>query len=191
MPKLPNTKRAIKAAIAAQNATPATPATNTANMLPNNVTVAQPPNGVPASYGNIVTVGRKQYGGSYYATLTSVNYTLVNQFVTACLTAIKGSTAIVTPVKLSLQVNNVHGTSQRVGIVSLHGQTAQAHIRYLTAAGWALAGTLGLTVYGPNMGLPVGKQGPKAHSNHMVLTAANMPAVVKLFAAHAATIAAS
>lgn len=155
------------------------------NLLPANVQVAQPPNGQTATYGNVLTVGRKQYGGQYYGTLTAANYQLATTFTTAVLAAVKGSIAQVTPVKLSYNVANVHGTMQRIGVLSYHAQQAQVHIRYLSAQGHIHAKALGLTVYGPNMAAPIGQQGPKAHSNHVVLTSANMATVVTLFAAHA------
>jgi hypothetical protein len=158
----------------------------TGNILPGNVSVQQPPNGQTVVYGQTITVARKMYGGTYYGTLTPSNYTLVNNFTTAILKAITGTTAQVTPIKLSYQINNVHGTSTRIGIVSMHGQTAQAHVRFFTQAMFNYAHTNGITVYGNTIkGQTVNGQlvnvPVKAHSNHVILTAQNINHVVALF----------
>jgi len=164
------------------------------NTLPGNVTVAQPNNGQAVTYGQTVIVGRKVYGGSYYAALTPGNYTLVNSLTTAMLQAVPGSTAIVTPGKLSLQVNNTSGTNTRVCVVSLHGQAVQWHCRFFTQAMFTYAHNNGLIVYGNTIaGQTVNGQkvttATKAHSNNIVVLPGNTQHIVALAALKAQAIA--
>lgn len=163
------------------------------NGLPGNVVVELPANGTAVKYGTIVKVGRKQYGGSYYATLSASNYSLINTFTTKLLKAVKGSVANVTPGKLRLRVNNVHGNLALIGVLSVHGQTVQAHTRYFTQAMFTQAHKSGIVVYGNTVkGQTVnGKviNNPvKAHSNHVVLTVANTQQVIALWALKATSI---
>lgn len=161
--------------------------------LPKGVFVLQPPTGETAVVGTILQVGRRKYGGNYFAKLTPANYTLAKSFMAKVLSAIQGSEGRVTPTKLLLNVPNAHGTPTRVFAIENSAGSLHFHARYFNQSMFNLCHKAKVQVFGDRpKGAKIGgveiKAPLKAHSNSIILTQETLALAVSLSQEKAASL---
>jgi len=165
----------------------------TEQVIPEGITLLQPPSGEIIPEGGVLQCGRRKYGHGYFPRLSPANYALAKLFMGKVLKAIAHSEGKVTPSKLLCNVPNAHGTAARVFAIENSGGTLQFHSRYFTQDMLDACHKEGVQVFGHKEkghtfnGIEV-KATSKAHSNSIHLTPETMWLAVELSEKKAATL---